>query len=307
MVNVRRSIYKALTYFQIFRYPLTKDELIRFMDTEVKQDIQSSLDELCSQGCIYRHGDYFATVSDATQVERRELGNKVAKAKMKRAIWMAKLISKFPFVRAVMVSGSLSKGYMEQDSDVDYFIMTKPGRLWVARTLLILFKKVCLLNSRKYFCVNYFIDEENLVIEEQNLFTATEMVTLIPLFGRKQYDDLVVANSWAWKYYPNHPAQETNYMFIHRFSPLKRLGEWLLAGNWGGKLDAFCMRKTVGHWKSKFPDMKTETFDLTLKSRPYVSKHHPQNFQKRVLDRMQEGMSEFDAQYAVPRFGSQKF
>ena len=80
---------------------------------------------------------------------------------------MTKFISKFPYVRAILLSGSISKGYMDKDSDVDYFIITQPNRLWVTRLLLMLFKKIFLFNSRKVFCINYFVDSEKLEIEEK--------------------------------------------------------------------------------------------------------------------------------------------
>ncbi len=296
MKPICRSIIKVLEYFQIFQYPLKKEEIERFLDCEPDQDLQGALDELIAEQKIFALGAYYAVVPDSSIVPRREEGNRIAVKKMKKASWMAKLISKFPFVRGVMVSGSLSKGYMEEDSDVDYFIVTKTGRLWVSRTLLILFKKIVLLNSRKYFCVNYFVDEEHLDIEEKNLFTATELVTLLPLYGKQQYDDLVANNQWAWEYYPQHPVQDKSQMFENRMSPLKSLAEFLMSGTFGCKLDAYCMKKTVAFWKRKFPEMEHKTFDLTLKSRPYVSKHHPQNFQQKVLDRLEERMNHYDQQ-----------
>ena len=85
----------------------------------------------------------------------------------------------FPFVRGVFLSGSISKGFMSESDDIDYFIITAPGRLWLTRTLLILFKKIFLFNSFRNFCLNYFIDSENLYIPEHNRYTATEIVFLI--------------------------------------------------------------------------------------------------------------------------------
>ncbi|MEZ4965453.1 MAG: hypothetical protein R2791_09430 [Saprospiraceae bacterium] len=55
-----------------------------------------------------------------------------------------------------------------------------------------------MLNSHKYFCVNYFVDTEHLEIEDKNLFTATETVTLLPLYGRDWYEGFYKALSWAW-------------------------------------------------------------------------------------------------------------
>src|SRR4029453_8923510 len=97
------------------------------------------------------------------------------------------LIASFPYVRCVCISGSLSKKYFDDTTDIDFFVITKPGRLWVCRTFLILFKKLFLLNSKKYFCINYFIDSDNLEIPDQNIFTATELTTLIPMHDYELY------------------------------------------------------------------------------------------------------------------------
>ena len=73
---------------------------------------------------------------------------------MPKAIKRAKFISKFPYIENVSISGALSKNYYNNDGDIDFFLITQPNRLWIARTLLIIYKKMFLLNSRKYFCVN---------------------------------------------------------------------------------------------------------------------------------------------------------
>ncbi|MFN0037448.1 MAG: nucleotidyltransferase domain-containing protein, partial [Saprospiraceae bacterium] len=58
----------------------------------------------------------------------------------------------------------------------------------------------------------------------------------------------------------------------------------------GGWLDQKAMRLTVGFWKRKFRDLDGSTFDLALKSRRGVSKHHPLHFQQKVLARFEENL-----------------
>jgi predicted nucleotidyltransferase len=88
------------------------------------------------------------------------------------------VIKRFPFVRGVFVTGSLSKNSSDSSSDLDFMVITRKGRLWIARTLLMLFKKIFLLNSYKYFCINFLLSEDNLEIEDKNVFTATEVMTV---------------------------------------------------------------------------------------------------------------------------------
>ena len=43
---------------------------------------------------------------------------------------------------------------------------------------------------------NYFVDSQHLEIEEKNIFTATELATLIPACNKEIYNTLIDTNSW---------------------------------------------------------------------------------------------------------------
>ena len=92
-------------------------------------------------------------------------------------------IKRFPFVRAVFLSGELSKNISSDDGDIDFMIVTEKNRLWICRTLLTFFKKIFLFNQKKYLCINYFVDEEHLHLPKKNIFTATEIAHVKPLFN----------------------------------------------------------------------------------------------------------------------------
>jgi len=179
---------------------------------------------------------------------------------------------------------------MRPASDVDFFIITEPGRLWLSRTLLVIFKKIFLLNSHKYFCVNYFVDTEHLGIEEKNLFTATESVTLLPMWGREFYEAFCKKNAWAWQCYPHFSFRSTTEVPPHSRRFFKKILENLFAGSFGNWLDGKAMRFTVAYWKKKFRHLDHTAFDIALKSRRGVSKHHPLHFQEKVLTRMAENL-----------------
>ena len=148
---------KTILYFSIFNYPVTKEEIFEFSNSANDESLERELDSLIQEKVIYKIGDYYLKSNNPELVEKRLKGNAMAEAVMPKALKMANKISSFPYVRGVAISGGLSKGYFDEDGDVDYFIITSHKRLWIARTLLVLYKKVFLLNSKKYFCVNYFI------------------------------------------------------------------------------------------------------------------------------------------------------
>lgn len=291
---IEQAIVRALLYFEIFSYPLTAEEVFRFSGCRdaSSEEVFNKLQNLAEQGIIYCIDTFFLTRNNPEWVARRLECNRRADTFLPLARRTARFIAAFPFIRGVFVSGSLSKHCMSADSDVDYFLVTEPGRLWLARTLLIAFKKIFLFNSHKYFCVNYFIDTEHLEINEKNLFTATETVTLLPMYGKEWYSAFCSANAWAWEQYPNAGYRPLENIREHSRSIVKRMLEWLLGGKPGRWLDEKAMHLTLAFWRKKFSFMERDHFDLALKSKRYVSKHHPLNFQEKVLtaffSRMQE-------------------
>ncbi len=294
-------VLMPMFYFDIFSYPLTFTEIRELAagPTLSEGELRAQLEQAISSGWIFQQGDYFSCQDRPEWVARRIDNNKRAERYIRHAYRMTHLIRRFPFVRGVFLSGALSKNVMPRDGDIDYFIVTKPGRLWVSRTLLVLFKKVFLLNSHKFFCVNYFVDEDHLTIEEQNQFTATEVATLKPLYGRSMYQKFMATNDWLSLYYPNFPLRETEKTIPHKTSKVQGALEWLLNGQLGEYIDSYFYERTLKYWQRKFANFEADKFSTALKSRPYVSKHHPQDFQNRVLSELEKRIVAFEQQNGV--------
>lgn len=293
-----RAIVHALSYFEVFSHPLTATEVFGFSNCPgaSADDVFEKLQNLVRRGVVCQFGHFYQTQNEPAWVQRRMDCNRRADAMLPIARRMARFIGGFPYIRGVFVSGSLSKHCMNGDSDLDFFLVTEPERLWLARTILVFFKKIFLLNSHKYFCVNYFVDTAHLEIEEKNLFTATEIVTLLPLYGREWHTAFCSANRWAWEQYPNCPARPTDGVPAHRKPFIKKILEWLLNGKTGDWLDAKAMQMTVGFWEKKFKHLDPDAFKIGLKSRRYVSKHHPLHFQEKVLNAHKRRVQEIENQ-----------
>ncbi len=287
------AVLSVLRYFEVFNYPLTEAEIYAYLpdNSLLAHELGHCLQTMVDTGEIWQFGPYYQSSPQPDWVAKRLDKNQRADAFLPKAHRMARFIGHFPFVRAVMVSGSLSKHCMAPDGDVDFFIITAPGRLWLARTLLVVFKKLFLFNSHKYFCINYLIDTAHLEIEEKNRFTATECATLLPIVDAELYQAFLAANGWVTKeFYPNMPPRSTERTQNLPKTWAKKSLEWLLSGHLGQWADSGCMRFTVGFWRKKFRHLSDERFSLNLKSRRYVSKHHPLGFQQRVLQRYAELM-----------------
>lgn len=294
------AVLLTLMYFDVFRHPLTIDEVFRFCQWEActLTEVASSIEELQTIGMVKgRDGFFFLSDAEHFIDLRHERNHRAIKYSRKAEKW-SQFISRFPFVRTVCISGSLSKGTMDKDGDIDYFIITEPGRLWVARTLLILFKKVFLLNSKKYFCVNYFIDTGHLSIPDRNLFAATEITFLKPMRDSSAFRHFIEENRWSALFYPNHNRKAENIPPTHN-GMLKRYSENLLSGKLGEWLDEKFFRITLSRWKNKFPHHDESHFEIDFRSRKHVSKHHPNGFQRVVLSKLEAKRLELQEKYSV--------
>jgi len=300
--TLERSIIKTLLYYDIFSYPLKASEVYRFLSTNSvsPEDVSEQLNSLTSRKLIYRFEEFFSIQPDKQNAIRRQKGNSLAEKCFKIARKRAKLIANFPFIRGAFISGSLSKGYMDEKSDLDFFIVTTPGRLWIARTFIAMFKRVFFFNSHKYFCCNYFIDYDHLEIGEKNLFTATELATLIPLYGYKIHQRLIDENQWIVKFFPNYKSNpiDTNEEIFPWWLKLKV--ENFFKYKFWDHTEKYCMKINLDRWRRLYETKyQMEDFNIAFTSNEHVSKNHPNHFQKKVMQSYDEKLKNYDQQFHI--------
>ncbi len=299
---LQQSVIKTLLYYDIFNYPLKITEVYRFLPTNSVRpnDVEEALEQLCNRQLVFRFDEFFSIQNNVENIIRRKKGNAFARESESIAFKRAKLIASFPFVRAVFASGSFSKGYMDEKSDLDFFILTSPGRLWIARTLIVLFKRLFFFNSHKYFCCNYFIDTSHLEIEEKNLFTATELATLIPLYGDRLYVRMINSNQWLLNFFPNYEIKSTENVILHEVPFLKEVLENILSGKIWNPLEKFLMRFTIRRWKRLYEKKyHARDFNIAFKSNEYASKNHPNHYQLKVIRCYDEKLKNYNQQHHV--------
>jgi len=290
-----------LLYYDIFNYPLTNREILFNLSTNHVSlvEVNETLRDLSANGYIFQWNEFFSVQNNESLIERRKKGNEEAKRYLRLAERKGKFIYSFPFVRAVMASGSFSKNYMDDTSDLDFFVITEPGRLWISRMLLILYKRIFLFNSHKYFCVNYLIDSAQLEIEEKNIFTATELSTLVPLCGNEYYPLLIDKNQWLKKFLPNYQQREIQSANSHKYH-FKRLSEKIIDLFGADKIDSFFMNITQKRWeqlyKNKYPE---NDFKIAFKTKKSASKNHPKYYQKKVVDLYHDKLKQFEKRFNI--------
>lgn len=300
--NTEKSILKVLVYFDFFKYPLTKNEIHRYLDKIItSESLEFMLEKLKESRHIWMHDEFFSLQNDYALVERRRNGNKRAAGLLIKARKISRLLYKFPYVRAIGISGSLSKNFADETADIDYFIITKANRLWIARTLMHLFKKLPFLKKRsQFYCMNYYIDEAQLLIEEKNVFTATELVTLMPVEGNGIMKRFFDANEWALSYFPNVYFPEVKNITTKE-KWLKKIGEVMFNNKVGNWLDDYLMRLTTKRWKLKEQQgrLNTKGERMGLKTSKHFSKPNPIFFHDHFMSRYEKNLEEMKLKWKL--------
>jgi hypothetical protein len=296
-MNLRNEILKTLLYYDIWHYPLSATELFLFLPAN-SLSFNEFIHELRAQtanGPILEYqGYYFVRGKTREIVTQRKARERHAARLWTMARISAHIIKHFPFVRGVFVSGDLSKNATHRQSDVDFFVITEPGRLWIARTVLIMFKKIFLLNRKKFFCLNYFATTNDLEHDAKNIFVATEIAHLKPLFNSTLFFKYLGANKWINDFFPNFAIE---HMFLpkasDRTSFLQKVLEWPFSLLDANRLDDLLMQKMESIWAKRYPHIDDETRRRIFRCTKNESRAYVGDFERKILALYEYKLKEF--------------
>jgi hypothetical protein len=295
--NTNTNILKTLAYFNVFDYPLTREEIRQFHYKPISyEEINGALAQLQQEGKVYLLDFFYSLKNDISLSDKRIKGNHLALDQMAHAGRAVKITSGFPFIRGLGISGSLSKNYADENTDIDFFIITQKNRLWVARTLLQLFYKLNYFTGRqKWYCFNYYIDEAALEIEEKNEFTAMEIVTILPMYSRQVFESFLLANKWAGDFFPN-TCTNWKYVQEHKKNIFSRFFEGCMNTRLGNWLDNLLWRISSKRWQKKEAahQLNDRGKRIGLVTGKHIAKPNPRNFQQGVLSKYRAAVDKLE-------------
>lgn len=262
------SIKKTLSYFSLFDYPLTKEELFAYLWQPAPVNFDDF--DIPAETVSQKFGYYFLPGREA-DIEQRRARLVVSEHKMKIARRAARLIRSVPFIRAIFVCNSVGEGIARDGSDIDFFIISAPKRIWLVRFFTNFILKLFRLrtygkNSRDKICLSFYVDENNLNLWplralDEDVHFVYWLHQMVPLFDPKNfYAKFISANDWTKKFVPNIGRKSgSSYLSAVKDSGFARAWRKIWETMWQGAYGNIL--------ENQVKSIQTQMFKDVLKSR----------------------------------------
>jgi len=200
--DARTDVLRLVLYFDIFQHPLRDAELVRLVDPARPERVHEAVARLAASGELEHRQSHLYRPGRKELIARRKERAANAERLWPLAKVAAATLTRLPFVRGVLVTGSLSKLSTAPGDDVDFMILTAPGRVWTLHSLLQVARRSWPRALRDLFGNNYMLAEDRPLIGDRNLFTAIELATAVPMAGPVACARLMEANDWVRTFVP---------------------------------------------------------------------------------------------------------
>ncbi len=211
------SIYHCLVYFDLFDFPLTAQEVWRFLwRAPAGVTIEDCVRELESltggpASALESADGFYFLPGRSVLVKKRQEKIIPTEHWLVRAREAAALIRHVPFLKAILVCNSVGAELATEQSDIDFLVITSPGKTWLVRfwcnSILRLF------NRRTYgeetagrICLSFFVDTYHLDfgryrIAKDDIHFAYWLFRMIPILDKENWQARFLrANRWTKEY-----------------------------------------------------------------------------------------------------------
>lgn len=241
--NLKQLILKTVCFFDVLGYPLTTWEVTKWLEAPADWSaVFRELETIKAAGLLESKFGFYFLPGREILVEERRIRYILAERKFKRVMKFANLFKYFPFIQAIAIYSSLSFANSRRQGDLDFFVVTAPGRLWSARFFINLFLKIFRLRpdvrgSQDKICVSFLVAADQLdlsVILDQPVdwyYTYGTGQFIFVYDQNKIADRFFGSNSWLKVRLPQWFPYQTNdrRRAVLVWPALKRLGERFVA------------------------------------------------------------------------------
>lgn len=255
---------------------MTLEELHRYAWGVPMEDVAGPLQELHAAGLVFGEGEYVTLArAGKTQLPSSLQHERAAQAEplFRRAERFSRAALRLPFIRGIFLVNSLALGTNGPASDIDLFVITARGRIWIGRALVTLLAH--LLGVRRHgalvegrVCLSFFATEDALDCSvfrlEDDPYLAAWVASAVPLGGSVGRAELLAGNAWVAETFPNLTVPEPHPPVSPRlFERVLARTQFAAAAEWVAR--AVLRPRTLRHARALGADAGTIVTDARLK------------------------------------------
>ncbi len=266
---LEEAVLRTLAYSDVFDYPLTASEVYGALPLSATLvETEAALRSLAGPvGCS---SPYYFLAGREGIVAIRERRHSTSARLMRRARLWNRVIAVLPFVYSAIITGSLAADNAEMGEDVDYMIVSKPGRVWTARAFTVGVVRLARLTGVE-LCPNYVVAADALQMDE-SAYVARELAQMRPVSGAGVAQRLLFENPWWQRYLPNATPAAFQANDAHSPRWLQRLPEALLGGRIGDAIERVIMRRKATRLRREAGNNGEAVFDERM-AKGHVEAH----------------------------------
>ena len=284
-----KEILQTIRYFSLFNYDPTSEEIYTFLKKKCsKRHLARILEKMNKKSIMTVYGKNYQSISNFKFQIKNCLRHtppqySISQKKINnlRFRLYIRLLSLFPQIKLVGLSGTVAMMNAEEKDDIDLFIITARNRLFTGRFITVLLANLLGIKRPAFakasagkdkVCLNLFFDEKNLSVpkRKQTEYVGHEVLQMKPLVAKGDiYQRFLEANHWVFRIFPN--SRSRIFKFPH-FAKASR-GEQIL--NWVGDWIELLMQKLQLYFINRH-----RTSEIITSSQLWF---HPEDFEKKIL------------------------
>ncbi len=229
MNSLREAVIATIYYFSINDTALTAEEIRRYLYgwpeavslNEIQRELEENKNVVCCKG-------YWVLMGKEASVERRIISTSIESSfwiRVWRYVWFFEAVG---HIRMAAVVNSLAFGTVKPTSDIDFLIITEPGKVAYVRTALKLLSQLYGIKVRgndraQKFCFSFIVDSEHEMMEtfahEYDPHLAYITAFTRPVYGFEYYKKwLQNQQPWLKHYFKRNIAAFSSEHDVHKNS-----------------------------------------------------------------------------------------
>ncbi len=286
---VKNQVAYLVAYSSVFNDVITVDELSRRLSFNSENAVNDAIEELRKSGHVVVRKGFVALPYLDHKIDQKKRDQEITTLTVQKARRYLKWMGKLPFVKFIGISGSVAAGNPVQTKDkpldIDVFVITSDSFTWLFGIVMATYRAIATKFKSSVFCFNHIWSETDLLVHNQNLFSAVEVLNLMPIAGERSYHLFLHTNRWIESYFPSLFKFNANQFENDKPIRVSTINKWFYL--------VFVLFRCLKNFNMSA--LRDFSYEFDLKNQFNLSRRGMQNggYQLMVQQRFEKNMKEY--------------